>query len=239
MRLVVITGFALLLLVAPGCPDSEELTIDTAMLTLHTRPVNTAGVRYETATLRIAQIEYEAADPDADQGPSLSGTFTFPETIDVSGPTTEVPAGVLNSGQYIVRRMVITSLALRDDNPPNPNTTCIEGVVNPGPDGTLGTADDFGQLPDQRFSPPVVFPSTITYPDFGGPTFNVSADGGTLNLTVDTGLLISAYENSFLCFAASGGVCNVGGGPVTSNSCIVAFNANDFVTNSTAAFTFN
>jgi hypothetical protein len=234
MRLGLALSFALLLLVAPGCPDSEELTIDNGILKVRARAVNTAGVRHEMASVRISQIRFEPTNPDADQGPNSTGAFNFPLDADLTGASSSAPGIAVAAGQYRVTGLVIINLALRDDNPTTPPPSCIEGIVNPGNDGVLGTADDFGDLPDLRFSVP--FPTSMSYTNLGHPTFNVPSGGGTLNVTIDAGALIAAYEASFNCFASSGGVCP---GNVISTNCTSFFDVNAFLTNSVGAWSFN
>ena len=216
-----------------GCPGTDVFELDNSSLSSQLTITNSNLSRYETFTSRVAQITLVPVDPVTRGAVGVPfALLPRPVTVDFNGSGNTYEAVPLKAGTYQVEEIVITPVALRDDDPPLVPANCVEGLVNPGPDAMLGTADDFSEVPDSRA---VTQPTQYSFTEFGNDGIATVTDGGSLTVNIDAQALRVAFEGALGCVPAVNDSC----GTYTSRSCNTFLAANIFQADSASFITFN
>ena len=235
MRAVILVAATLLI---AGCPGTDVIQLSVSNLDPQLTVANPALSRYDTASFTLNQITVVPVDPasQAVLGVPLS-LLQNPVNVDLNGSGNDLPMIPLNTGSYRVESIVISTILLRDDNPPMVPASCIEGLVDPGVDADLGTADDFSLVPDPRGT---TQPLRYTFDEFAVDGIaSVGAAGGALNLTIDAQAFIASFEASINCTPSNMNVCGSGSSSYISRNCGNFLVASSFQADSTIFVSFN
>ncbi|ANM31163.1 hypothetical protein ABI59_18675 [Acidobacteria bacterium Mor1] len=235
MRAVIFVAATLLI---AGCPGTDVLQVGVSNLDPQLTVANSAASRYDTASFTLNQITVVPVDPATQValGVPLS-LLQNPVTVDLNGTGNNLPMIPLNTGSYRVENIVISTILLRDDNPPLVPATCIEGLVDPGVDANLGTADDFSLVPDPRA---VTQPLSYEFDQFAADGIaTVGTAGGTLTVTVDAQAFIASFEASINCTPSNMNVCGFGSSSYISRNCGNFLVASTFTGDSPVFISFN
>ncbi len=235
MRAAILVAATLLI---AGCPGTDVLELSVSSLDPQLTVANSASSRYDTATFTLNQITAVPVDPatQAALGVPLS-LMQNPVTVDLNGSGNDLPMVSLNSGSYRIESIVISNILLRDDNPPTMPVSCIDGLVDPGVDANLGTADDFSLVPDPRA---VTQPLSYAFEDFAVDGIaSVGSAGGALTVTLDAQAFIASFEASINCTPSNMNVCGSGSSSYISRSCGNFLVASSFTGDSTIFISFN
>ncbi len=218
-----------------GCTGTDVITVDTGTLQVEIQVVNFDQTRYDSGGLNLAQLKLRPVDPDANAalGGDPLGPVRATVNVDMVAGSASLTTAPLHSGLYTIETVSLSGVRAVDNQPPAGGAPrCIENVVNPGTDLVLGTADDFGELPDARFRLSVGNPF-LDIGNLGGATVNVAPGGGQLKVTIDAAVLLRKLEDNFVCAAAPAAgatknTCAVGAARFPSYACLFLFNEANF-----------
>lgn len=190
-----IAGTVLLVAVvlATGCTGSDPLRPNTNGFTVNV-VVDNPSTRFDLAQFFVEQIDIRSVDPAG------SGVTTAP--FGLVGPTSErmlidfnaAPQASLTkslgNGTYRIEQIQLSSILLRDSDPPASNMTCEEFITNyPTQPSGGGRAELFDLGQDVMF--------TVD-----------NTQSNQLTIRIDGQAFLAAYQAGWFCLTSASPFCN-------------------------------